>query len=242
MWRFLYIITLIVMLDIWASSCLYFVRAKSHKVFQKTWLINLLFSLLAFACHIIHLVLLYFDVGFDDWNFQNAMPYANVSPLLFTITPIFLILPKEVKKYCLNLISLLSIGMLLSPVVSVIHNIVINYKFHASFLLDYFPHILLSIWGVYIIQSKQIELKIKPSLISGSIIVIVAVVMLILNVILDKSFFGLSLNGKHSIYNQKIVSNSYLSAALYFMGLIALLVAGYLFQKSLNYLKKKHSL
>ena len=145
------------------------------------------------------------------------MPYANVSPFMFTVSPLFLLLPKNVRKYCLNLISLLSIGMILSPLVSIVHNIVINYKFHASFLLDYVPHILLSIWGIYIIQSGQVELKIKSSIISGSIIMGVAVIMLILNVILDKSFFGLSLNGKHSIYNQKIVSNSYLSAALYFV-------------------------
>lgn len=235
----LFIITLVVLIALWAFSCFYLVKAKSNKLLEKTWLMNLLFSSTAFTCHVIHLIIIYFDVGFEDWNFQNAMPYANVSPFMFTISPIFLLLPKNTRKYCLNLVSLLTIGMILSPIVSIMHNIIINYKFHASFLLDYIPHLLLSVWGVYIIQSKQIELKIKPSIISGSIIVIVAVIMLILNVILDKSFFGLSLNGKHSIYNQKIVSNSYLSAALYFVGLIALLVAGYFFQKSLNYFKKK---
>ena len=239
MWRFLYIISLFLLVGIWVFGCLFFVKAKPNKVLKKTWLINLIFSLTAFTCHFIHLWLIYLDVGFDDWNFQNAMPYANVSPFMFTISPLLLLLPKNSRKYYLNLISLLSIGMILSPIVSIVHNIVINYKFHATFLLDYVPHLLLSIWGVYIIQSKQIELKIKPSIISGSIIVIVAVIMLILNVIFDKSFFGLSLNGKHSIYNQKIVSNSYLSAALYFVGLIALLVAGYFFQKSLNLFKKK---
>ena len=239
MWRFLYILTLVIALGIWGFSCFIFVKAKSHKILKKTLIFNIVFALVPFICHIIHLQLIYLSVGFDDWNFQNAMPYANVSPFMFTIVPIFLILPKCIRKYCYNLISLLTIGMLLSPVVSIAHNIIINYKFHSSFLLDYASHIILSIWGIYIIQSGQVELKIKSSIISGSIIVGVAVVMLILNVILDQSFFGLSLNGKHSIYNQKVVSNSYLSAFLYFTGLIAILVIGYLFHCLLNKLKKK---
>ena len=227
------------MLVIWMFGCLYFVRTKSNKVIQKTCLINVLFSLTVLVCYIVHLFIIYLDVGFDDWNFQNAMPYANVSPFLFTVSPLFLLLPKSVKKYCLNLISLLSIGMLLSPTVSIIHNIVINYKFHASFLLDYTPHILFSIWGIYIIQSGQVELKIKPSIISGFIIIAIAIIMLILNVAFDKSFFGLSLNGKHNIYNQRIVESSYVSALLYFVGLVSILVIGYFFQKLLNHFKKK---
>ena len=54
----------------------------------------------------------------------------------------------------------------------------------------------------------------------------VAVVMLILNVIFDKAFFGLSLNGRHNIYNMVLVDNSYLSALIYFVGLGAVLALG----------------
>jgi hypothetical protein len=51
--------------------------------------------------------------------------------------------------------------------------------------------------------------------------------MMILNVIFDTAFFGLSLNGKHNIYNKVLVDNSYLSALLYYIGLLAVLVMGY---------------
>ena len=85
--------------------------------------------------------------------------------------------------------------------------------------------------GVYFVYSKQIELKPKQSIISGSIIVVVAVVMMILNVILDKSFFGLSLNGKHNIYNVALVSNSYVSALIYFWGLVTVMFTCYFLQK-----------
>ena len=51
--------------------------------------------------------------------------------------------------------------------------------------------------------------------------------MLVLNVAFDKAFFGLSLNGKHNIYNVVLTDSSYLSAALYFIGLCGVLLMGY---------------
>ena len=72
----------------------------------------------------------------------------------------------------------------------------------------------------------------------GGTILFVAIVMMVLNVIFDKSFFGLSLNGKHNIYNCVLVQNSYLSAAIYFTGLVGVLMLGYFYHKLLN-LKKK---
>ena len=75
------------------------------------------------------------------------------------------------------------------------------------------------------------DLTLRNSLISGSIIVGSAVVMMILNVIFDTAFFGLYLNGKHNIYNNVLVSNSYLSAFLYFFGLCGVLLMGFGFSK-----------
>ena len=59
-------------------------------------------------------------------------------------------------------------------------------------------------------------------------------VMMILNLIFDTSFFGLSLNGKHNIYHMVLVSNSYLNALIYFSGLIIIMVGSFLFQKLLS--------
>ena len=129
--------------------------------------------------------------------------------------------------------------MIISPIASLVHYISISYAYHAKFLLDFVPHLVFSLWGVYIIQSKQITLNIKDSIISGSSLVATAIIMLILNVIFDQSFFGLSLNGKHSIYNVVLVSNSYLSAGIYFTGLIVALLLGYLFQKLCNHFSEK---
>ena len=63
--------------------------------------------------------------------------------------------------------------------------------------------------------------------------------MIILNLIFDTSFFGLSLRGKHSIYNMVLVSNSFLSAFIYFTGLAIVLAISFVLQKILLRVLKK---
>ena len=203
----------------------------------KFW--NFLFTASIFAFYISVMLKIYFDVGFYDWNFQNTLPVANVSPFMFTSVLLIHIFPKKIKKYFYLLISLLSVGMFLSAVLGCAYNAAINYKFHFHFLCDYLAHILLSLWGVYLIKSKQVEPKLKTSVVSGSIILGVAFIMLLLNVIFDTAFFGLSLNGKHNIYNNVLTENSYLSALLYFLGLFGVLAMGFAYSRFLS--RKKNN-
>lgn len=204
-------------------------------------LFNALFCLITFAFYAAGSIVTLTKVGFNDWNFQNTLPTANVSPFMFTFILLYFVLPDTLKKYLLTLISLLSVGMFFAACISGIYFQSIAYKFHPSFLLDYIAHFALSLWGVYAVVSGQVDLNKKNVLKSGSIIVIVAAIMTIINVIFDTAFFGLSLNGKHNIYNFVLVENSYLSALLYFIGLIAVLATGYAFQRTIKsvFLKKK---
>ena len=126
------------------------------------------------------------------------------------------------------LISLLSVGMLFSAIFNSFYNFGRNYAFHYHFLFDYISHAALSLLGIYFIKSKQIDFAKKDVFVSSSLIFAVAFLMMILNVVFDTSFFGLSLNGKHNIYNMVIVANSYLSAAIYLVGLSIVLSLGYL--------------
>ncbi len=195
---------------------------------------NVLFTLTIYFVYISLARKIYMDVGFDDWNFRNVLPVANVSQFMFTLVPLMHLLPKRAKRYFYTLITLLSVGMFISIAVNCIYNYSINYRFHPHFLLDYTAHFLLSLWGVYFVKSKQIELKIKDAVKSGAIIVFVAFAMMILNVIFDTSFFGLSLNGKHNIYNNALTDNSYISALIYFTGLMFVLLFGYIFGKVID--------
>ena len=196
---------------------------------KNTKLFNGVFSASVILCYLYLVIRVYLSVGFDDWNFQNALPTANVSPFMFFLVGFVYLIPMKVRKHLYLLISLLSVGMLLSSVFGCLYNASINYKFHLHFLADYFAHIMLSLWGVYLVKSRQVALAKKNLLISASMIVGVALLMLALNVIFDTAFFGLSLNGKHNIYNFVLTNNAYLSAALYFFGLICVLGLGYLY-------------
>jgi hypothetical protein len=200
-------------------------------------LVNIFASASVYLMYLSLMYVVYSDVGFYDWNFQNTLPVANVSPFMFSLMPLTWILPKRAKKYLYLLISLLSVGMLFSPISGCVYNAVIGYKFHWHFMLDYVAHLILSAWGVYLVKSGQVMLDRRDCLISGSLIVGVAAVMMLLNVIFDTAFFGLSLNGKHNIYNNVIVDSSVISAIIYFVGLVVVLLLGYGLNKMLS---KKH--
>ncbi len=196
---------------------------------RNTTLTNAIFVLAVVIPYIALVVTVYRDTGFYDWNFQNVLPVANVSPFMFTCVPLALLLPKRVRKHFLLLISLLSVGMLLSGVFGCIYNAARNYKFHLHFTYDYAAHFALSLFGVYLVKSRQVTMSIKNALISSSLIFGTAALMTVLNVIFDTSFFGLSLNGKHNIYAVVLTESSYLSALLYFLGLGVVLTLGYLY-------------
>lgn len=178
-------------------------------------------------------------MGFNDWNFQNTLPTANVSPFMFFTLPLYYFLPKKIKKYYLLLISLLSLGMLFSVILACIQRIAINYRFIPHFLLDYVSHLILSLWGIYLVKSKQIQLVKKDCFIGGSIIIGVSLIMLIVNTIFQTAFFGLTFGDNYNIYNLVLVNNPYLSALIYVVGLSMILLLGYFFQKIIN---RKHSI
>ena len=199
------------------------------KYFHKRRISEIVFTLLVFVPYVCLSLIVLSDVGFDDWNFRNTLPVANVSPFMFALMPIVFCLPRSLKKHFLLLISLLSVGMAFSSVLGCVNNAAINYKFHLHFMLDYISHFAISLYGVYIVRTRQVKLTVKNSAISASIIVLVAFIMMGLNVMFDTAFFGLSLNGKHNIYNNVLFKSSYLSAFVYIIGLIIVLLLGYLY-------------
>ena len=192
---------------------------------------NIVFCISIEALYAATVIITYVKNGPLDWNFTNTLPTANVSPFMFLFCPLALALPKKIKWVPQILISLLSVGMFLSPMISIVFNGMRDYAFHFLFYIGYLDHLLLSLWGCYFVISKQIDLTPKKALISGSVIVCVALMMLTLNLIFKTAFFGLALDDKFNIYNMKIVDNAYLSALLYFAGMFIILVAGYFYQK-----------
>ena len=221
----LYVLTLFLLI------AFYVVAIFGMRYLRNTALWNALFTISIFTLYLCVVIRSYLADGFYDWNFQNTLPTANVSPFMFTLVVIMHLFPKKIKKNFYLLISLLSVGMLISPALGCLYNASINYKFHLHFVADFLAHILISLFGVYLVKTGQVELSKRNCIVSSLIIIGSAVGMMILNVIFDTAFFGLSLNGKHSIYNTVLTDNSYLSAALYFIGLSLVLGMGYVYSR-----------
>ena len=55
----------------------------------KRW--NLLFMGLVYIPYLLLSWTIYRDVGFQDWNFQNTLPTANVSPFMISTMPLLLL-------------------------------------------------------------------------------------------------------------------------------------------------------
>ena len=201
--------------------------------------VNVILISVTVLCYGALVFLIYRDVGFSDWNFKNALPTANVSPFMFASLVVYLFLPKVLKEKWGLLIALLSFGMLCALVLGCASRAVIHYKFHLTFLLDYFSHFALSLLGVYLVSSGQVEVKKKDCLLSGSLIVIVALIMLIVNLFAGTAFFGLALNENYNIYNMVLLPNPYLSALVYFVGLCGVLFLGYFYLKLVAEKKKE---
>ena len=223
--NFQYIMALAVMCAIYA-----FVVSNLGNM-RHTRLCNFIFALSVFVPYVCLSATVYKDVGLYDWNFRNTLPVANVSPFSFSMMPILIFIPRKAKRHVFMLISLLSVAMFGATVLGCLNNAVINYKFHFHFMLDYVAHFALSVFGIYLIKSGQVVPTVKSFIKSSAILLSVATSMLFLNLIFDTAFFGLSLRGKHNIYNNVIVDNSYLSALIYYLAMIFLLFVGFIFCK-----------
>ena len=229
-----YVLCLAILLAIYFTLIFFMNRLKNAK------LMNAVFIALTVVCYIVLVVYVYLDVGLYDWNFLNVLPTANVSPFMFFTLILYAVLPSKIKKHWSVLICLLSLGMLFAAILGCVTRAATGYKFHFTFVLDYVSHLSLSLLGIYLAKTDQVKLNKKDCILGGSLIVIVAVIMLVINLIAGTSFFGLALNEKYNIYNMVLVPNCYLSALLYFVGLIGVLVLGYFYIKLLTLKKRKN--
>ena len=191
------------------------------------------FPFIIFILYIIELLLLVLDVGFENWSFFNALPLGNVGPFMFFTLPFLFLLPKKARRYYHTLVALLSPAMLIAGLLCGILLAAAGRPFFSNYLLDMICHVLFALYGIYLVRSEQVDFDIPRNLISGGVILVVALLMLVLNAILHTSFFGLNVYGEHTIYNILFLKSGALSTILYFIGLTVMLTIGYFFQKYL---------
>ena len=90
---FLYLVTIGLLILLFIGMLPLMNRFKNIKI------TNIVFVSVIFACYLIMVILGYIHNGLYDWNFHILLPTANVSPFMFFVTPLYLILPKDIRKY-----------------------------------------------------------------------------------------------------------------------------------------------
>ena len=216
-----YSVLLVAVLTAYVSGCIFIKSGNENKA-----VVNAVFAVTTFLLYVFGVIRMYIVVGPYDWNFLESLPTTNVSPFTFCLTLVSLILPKKIRAYVFTLISLLSLAMAAAGVIICLSYVFRDYSFHLTIAGDIIAHFSLSLFGIYLLRSGQIKTSVFDMIVSGGIIVFVALVMLILNLIFGTSFFGLSLYGDHNIYHFVVTKSGVLSALIYFSGLITLLFAG----------------
>ena len=228
-----YVLTIAILLIAYVSVILLMGRIKNTRI------ANLVFFAGVFGCYVIYTLQVLFLSGYNSIYFHGVIATANISPFMFSIMPIIYFSRGKLRKHLFILISLLSVGMLLSPTLNALTYAVKGYPFTFYAAWDYIAHLLLSLWGIYIVRSRQVKINVRDAILSALIIIGVAIFMLLMNLIHGTSFFGLALDGNHNIYHNVIVDNSYISALIYFTGLIAVLIAGFFYSKL--FYREKHN-
>lgn len=197
------------------------------------------FTLIIFIPHIFFILAFYYRYGIDNWNVQNLFPVANINPFMFVMAFVVLFLPKPIKNVFYLLTALLSFATILAGISGcfIYFKLIPTYEFQIS--IEWLSHLTMGLLGIYLILSKRVEFTVKNTLIASISIFGVALMMVVLNLIFDTSFFGLAFNGTHNIYNLIFIESPYLSALVYFVGLAGALFLGYWFLKLVIRIDKK---
>ena len=88
-----YIIGLTLILAIYACAVIFIGRLRRVPL----W--NLILMITVVSFYLASVITIYRSVGFHDWNFQNTLPTANVSPFMFTLAPLTYLFPKSIRKH-----------------------------------------------------------------------------------------------------------------------------------------------
>jgi hypothetical protein len=205
---------------------------------------TILMTLLIFIPQVATLIRTYsMDISCIDPTWENLMavlPTANISPFMFSMVFVVLFLPKTIQKHFYLLMALLSFAMIVAGIGSPVRWAFFNY-YHQFILIEWVTHLTMALFGIYLLLTKRIELTVRNCLKASIIIYAIVAIMIVLNIIFGTAFFGLAFNGEHNFYNQIFITDPYLSAFVYIIGLTFFLVTGYFFLKLIKRIDEKRA-
>ncbi len=200
-------------------------------------------TLLAFNRHLINVkvgnaVFIIVDViFFFCWNYAEYqrgsmdggfMTLENISPFIMTLIPLTVFMSEKVRSYCNSAIAFLWIGMFFALMISPQEAYIFSYRIEASplYCSEAACHLIASLYGAYLIITKQVKCDFKAW--KKSLICIYSVIGLgvILNYIFHLGNFGMDPYGDYSIYMIDIFGSFEATLVAYLCGVLVVMTVG----------------
>lgn len=161
--------------------------------------------------------------------FSTFLTLDNISPFTFTLLPFSYLMKDKVKDYFFSFVAFICLGMFGAMLVSPNYAYLFQQRLDASFdyVFDAFNHLVVSLFGVYLVVTKQVKPNMKQ-FIKGSIFIYsVITIIVIINLLFHTRYFGMAPYGNYSIYMLNIFGSFGATLLGYILGLALILFTGY---------------
>lgn len=155
--------------------------------------------------------------------------FDQISPFMFTMMPLSLLLKDKYKDVIYTTTALLSLGMLVAMLVSPLEAYLGSYRKEASLLyvLDVLLHLNCSLFGTYLFVSKTVKVDLKSIGKASSLLYLVIGFAIIINFIFKTNYFGMGYYGNYGIYMIRIFESYWATLLAYLLGIMLVLMLGF---------------
>lgn len=176
-------------------------------------------------------------VAYSCWNFASYevgwlnrgwMTLGNISPLMFTLILFIPFVKDTFKDGIYSMLACLNLGMFVAMLVSPEHDYIFNFNTRATFVYtsEAVCHMLCSLFGIYLVLSKQVKANFKQWLKGTSYLLSIITFGVILNFIFRRNHFGMDPYGGASIYMIDIFEGFWPTLIAYYFGVILVMTLG----------------
>ena len=174
------------------------------------------------------------------WLNDGYETLENISPLIFTVIPLTLIMNDKVKDYAFSAIALLWVGMFIALFISPEYIYIFDFKTDANILYvgEAFCHMLASLFGIYLILTGQVKANVKSLLKAMVFLYSIIFFGVFLNFCFHRRHFGMDPYGDFSIYFMDLFGTFEATFLAYLLGILVLFILGMQIGQLLNHLSK----
>ncbi len=170
------------------------------------------------------------NLGMYESNWKNDIynTLANISPMIFTVIPLTCVLNEKAKKWVHNAIAFLWVGMFVALFISPQSHYVANFGAKANLVYtgEALCHLTASLFGIYLILTKQVQITFQSWYKSLSFLYAVILWGVLCNFAFHLDNFGMNPYGDYSIYFIDIFGSFTATFLAYLLGVLLVVTLG----------------